>query len=187
MDIQRVLRDMPYQIKSALTLHNKMKRQLLTAIKEYLRFKYKQTTSFYPDDEELSDILEENDFFPCNVAVFNKYECASSSALDRISLKKNQLIVDTAESGSILNEEELYYEDLINICDTIENYEKAIHSGIYQRMKRRRWKINAVKTLLNHNEESFEEVCDFVELYCKPDMSEEHIIKLFKSTINNKK
>lgn len=62
MDIQRVLRDMPYQIKSALTLHNKMKRQLLTAIKEYLRFKYKQTTSFYPDDEDVSGLLEENSF-----------------------------------------------------------------------------------------------------------------------------
>ncbi|WP_122330076.1 hypothetical protein [Bacteroides fragilis] len=178
---------MSHQTKRALTVHNDMKKKMLAAIKEYLRLKHNRSINFYPDDEELSDILEENDFFPCNVTVFNKYECASSSALDRISLKKNQLIVDTAESGSILNEEELYYEDLINICDTIENYEKAIHSGIYQRMKRRRWKINVVKTLLNHNEESFEEVCDFVELYCKPDMSDEHIIKLFKSTINNKK
>ena len=185
MDIQRVLRDMPYQIKSALTLHNKMKRQLLTAIKEYLRFKYKQTTSVYPDDEDVSGLLEENSFSPCDVAVFNKYDCASSSALNKIRLEKNQLIVDTVESGSILNEEALYYEDLINICDTIEKYERAIHMGISHRMKYCRWKIRAAKILLNKTGESLEEILDFVDFYWKPNMPEEHNIELFKSIINH--
>lgn len=108
---------------------NKTRRILFKALKEYLRQKYNRKVYFtFPANAPLNGILEEKNFYPSSVTVYDKHGCANTGTVDSMQLTaEGKIKISTDEAGNIYDAEEyLTYDDLLNLCYTIEEYEKIL-------------------------------------------------------------
>ena len=183
MNIDKSIKALRAQTKSAAKSHDSMKEKLLVLIKEYLKSKHEQAVHFFPDDEEILCMLESQSFYPSSAVVFDTKGFSASSTVDTIMLKDDEFVVITAESGSVRKGESLLYEDLVGICQSIDKYEEALRIGIHNEVGRNKWKMNAIMTLLNNTGKTFENARDFVELYWQADKSVEYNIEHFNTKI----
>ena len=71
MNIDKSIKALRAQTKSAAKSHDSMKEKLLVLIKEYLKSKHEQAVHFFPDDEEILCMLESQSFYPSSAVVFD--------------------------------------------------------------------------------------------------------------------
>lgn len=128
----------------------RVRRTLMKTLKEYLRQKYGRKVCFIlPVGDPLGDLLDERNFYPSSVTVYDKHGYAACSAAVSMELTpEGKIKIMTDESGNIQDVEEyLSYDDLLVLCSTIEEYEHLLPTLRRKMTERGEWKDHALRLL----------------------------------------
>lgn len=128
----------------------RVRRTLMKTLKEYLRQKYGQKVCFIlPVGDPLGDLLDERNFYPSSVTVYDKHGYAACSAAVSMELTpEGKIKIRTDESGNIQDAEEyLSYDDLLVLCSTIEEYEHLLPALRREMTESGEWKNHARRLL----------------------------------------
>lgn len=166
---------------------NKTRRTLFKALKEYLKQKYNRKVSLiFSTDDPLSNILEEKNFYPSSVTVYDKHGCANTGTAVSMQLTaEGKIKISTDEAGNIYDSEEyLPYDDLLNLCYTIAEYEKLLPSACRELMENGDWQEHAQEMIA----ESFPEadnliIEDFIHDYWENLQTDDYNLKNFEHYI----
>lgn len=150
MKTRRILHTIREEKAKGYKQLNRTRRVLFKALKEYLRQKYNRKVYFiFPGDDPLSSLLEEKNFYSSSVTIFDKHGCANTGTAVSMQLTAERKIkIFTDEAGNIYDAEEyLMYDDLLNLCYTIEEYEKLLPAARWELMENEDWQEHAQATI----------------------------------------
>lgn len=187
MKTRRILHTIREERAKGYKQLNKTRRALFKVLKEYLRQKYNRKVYFtFPAGNPLNSILEEMNFYPSSVTVYDKHGCANTGTAVSIQLTaKGMIKISTDEAGNLYDAEEyLTYDDLLNLCYTIEEYEKILPSARLELIKGGDWQEHAHETIA----ESFPDtddliIKDFIHDYWENLQTDDYNLKIFEHYI----
>lgn len=187
MKTKRILHTIREEKAKGYKQLNKSRRVLFKALKKYLRQKYNRKVYFtFPAEDPLSDILEEKNFYPSSVIVYDKHGCANTGTAISMQLTaEGKIKISTDEAGNLYDAEEyLTYNDLLNLCYTITEYEKLLSSARWELIENGEWQEHAQETIA----ESFSDtddliIKDFIHDYWENLQTDDYNLKNFEDYI----
>lgn len=190
MKAKRILHTIREEKNKGYKYLYRVRRTLMKALKEYLRQKYGRKVCFIlPVGDPLGDLLDERNFYPSSVTVYDKHGYAACSAAVSIELTpEGKIKVSTDESGNIHDAEEyLSYDDLLILCSTIEEYEHLLPVLRREMVESGEWKDHARGLLAEWFPKADAGIIEnFIREHWENQQPDDYNLKLFKQSNHSK-